>query len=548
MRHSLAAVALATLAGACSVGAPPGFAEGDRWVIPLIGPLEDQLLLVPALVNDKGPFVFAIDPDAPVSVIDEDVLNATGAHTGEGPRLLDESDTQRNRFYAEILSWQLGTLTVKGPMPAEVVGKGTFDADGRRIHGVIGRDIVADSLVFSFDRDAGVAVLSTQKAFSAPSKATALSYSKLQSQIENVETLPLPRRLVNATIGNAKVAMHVDLGATASQLRPRSWAKAGLVTSAASLTAVDEVGILHPIKEQGVASAVSVRDVTSKDVVFVPFVDKRWPDQDVEGALGLNFFKPYRVTVNWDSDKLYLWPRSGLQNVLQRISRWQSRTLAACKDAGCAKVTLIDPLAGRAPEMMPEKHPGVVASIVRDPSAKHLDLELLVAVTPAPGKGPLQWLVANLPAGTDRAMTHLSADYVGATLTVLDASPFPRACPAQGACVDRIPAPQAFAPDASAPQTLPASAVKRRAGEPMIVPDDETKVGLNGATLQASAKICVDATGKVEDVRMLASSGIASYDETIMRTIRSTWSYEPYLFEGKPIPFCTTQTFIYTQR
>lgn len=451
MRHSLAAAALATLAGACSVGAPPGFAEGDRWVIPLIGPLEDQLLLVPALVNDKGPFVFAIDPDAPVSVIDEDVLNATGAHTGEGPRLLDESDTQRNRFYAEILSWQLGTLTVKGPMPAEVVGKGTFDADGRRIHGVIGRDIVAESLVFTFDRDAGIAVLSTQKAFDAPDKAIALSYSKLQSRIENVETLPLPRRLVTATIGGANVAMHVDLGASTSQLRPRSWAKAGLVTSAASLTGVDEVGILHPIKEQGVASSVSVRDVTSKDVVFVPFVDKRWPDQDIEGTLGLDFFKPYRVTVNWDSDKLYLSPRSGLKEVPHRISRWQSSTLMGCKDPGCAKVTLIDPLAGHAPETMPEKHPGVVASIVRDPSAKRLDLELLVAVTPAPGKGPLQWLVANLPAGTDRAMTHLPADYVGATLTVLDASPFPRACPAQGACVDRIAAPQAFAPAPSAP-------------------------------------------------------------------------------------------------
>lgn len=49
---------------------------------------------------------------------------------------------------------QLGTLTVKGPKPAQIVGAGAFDAGGRRIHGVLGRDVIADSLVFSFERDA----------------------------------------------------------------------------------------------------------------------------------------------------------------------------------------------------------------------------------------------------------------------------------------------------------------------------------------------------------------------------------------------------------
>ena len=68
-----------------------------------------------------------------LSIIDEEVLAATKAATGEGPRMVDESDTERNKFYAEILSWQLGTLTVQGPKPAQIVGKGTFDADGRRI-------------------------------------------------------------------------------------------------------------------------------------------------------------------------------------------------------------------------------------------------------------------------------------------------------------------------------------------------------------------------------------------------------------------------------
>src|SRR5262245_53351907 len=202
------ALALAVALVGCTQGAPPGFSGGDQWVIPLIGPLEDGLLLVPAIVNDKGPFVFAIDPDAHVSIIDEDVLQATGAHTGEGPRMLDESDTQQTRFFAEILSWQVGDLTVRGPKPAQVVGKGTFDADGRRINGVLGRDVIADSLVFGFYRDSGIIVLSTQKKAKVPPGWTALGYSELKSNVMNAEVAPLPRRLLKANIAGQTFALH----------------------------------------------------------------------------------------------------------------------------------------------------------------------------------------------------------------------------------------------------------------------------------------------------------------------------------------------------
>ena len=61
-----------------------------------------------------------------------------------------------------------------------------------------------------------------------------------------------------------------------------------------------------------------------------------------------------------------------------------------------------------------------------------LDLEVLVAMTPADGKTPLKWLLVNLPANVERTMTHLSADYVGATATVLDAEPVPAHLPGAG--------------------------------------------------------------------------------------------------------------------
>ena len=426
------ALGLVLLVG-CTVGAPPGFSAGDSWTVPLVGPLEDGLLLVPALVNGKGPYVFMVDPDAHVSIVDQEVVNQTGARTGEGPHLLDETDTQQARYYAEILSWQLGSLTVQGPKPAQIVPAGSFDAGGRRIHGVIGKDIIADSLVFKFDRDAGVITLTTLKA--AKPVGTPVSYSLLRSRITNADVIPLSRKLVKAEVNGVPFAMHLDFGASASQLRARSWPKAKLTPTEGALVLVDEVGMPRDVKQESFADTVSLAGMTSTHVGVVPYDDKRWPDQDLEGTLGLSFFRPYTVTANWDSKTIYLQPRAEV-DVKTRIGRWQSKTLSGCENLACVKGSVIDPLASQPPESRPEKHPGVVVSFVRDASAAQLDLEAIVEIKPT--SGPTKWLLVNMPYGAERTMTHLSADYIGATLTVVDASPFPRQCPAQGGCVDII--------------------------------------------------------------------------------------------------------------
>jgi hypothetical protein len=555
---ALVALAGALALAACTAGPPPGFSGGDSWIIPLIGPLEDGPLLVPALVNDQGPFVFMIDPDAHVSIIDEDVLALTKAHTGEGPRLLDESDTERNKFYAEILSWKLGALTVQGPKPAQVVGKGTFDVDGRRVHGVIGRDIIADSLVFAIHRGDGIIVLSTQKAFKVPAGWTPIEYSKLQSRIPNVETLPLPRRLIEATIGGMRYPLHVDFGAVTSQLRPRAWERAKLVVADADIGLVDEVGILRRAKQVGRAD-VSIGTVTTKDVTFAPYVDKRWPDQDIEGALGLGFFKPYDVIVNWDRDTVYVRPRdeAKFQSFGARGGRWMSKALSACRDLACVKISAIDPLAGKPAEEMPKEHPGLVMSIVRDPSMKQFDLEVLIGVIPREDKPPLKWLVANLPFNTDRAMTHLSPDYLGATYKVLDVSPFPRPCPGKDACVDMLTPPYELARPKPGEDhdEVPATVLEgyRIDGSKMIVPDDTTKTDIAShgeppRQIVAAVRVCLDATGGIDQVALVQSSNFAAYDTKIVDTIRNTWRYKPYTVNGVPKSVCTHVTFIYTQK
>ena len=51
-------------------------------------------------------------------------------------------------------------VTVK-EKPAQILQPNSLDLEGRRIHGVIGRDILIDELVFSFDRDIGEVVLTS---------------------------------------------------------------------------------------------------------------------------------------------------------------------------------------------------------------------------------------------------------------------------------------------------------------------------------------------------------------------------------------------------
>ena len=442
-RRRYAALVVALASASCTSGPPPGFSDGDQWTIPLIAPLENGLLLVPALVNGKGPFVFAIDPDAQVSAVDQQVVTEADARTGEGPRLLDETDTERPRFYAEILEWQLGSLTVK-QKPAQLVPKGTFDTAGRRIHGLIGRDIIADSIVFAFDRELGLITLTTVKAFKPLPAATSISYELLSSRIPNAEVLPVSRKLITAAVNNAPFKLHVDFGMVASQLRTRSFSAAQMPPNSLSGDSgvIDEVGTVRTIQMQSSATKVSVAldSLFAKNVVFVPYGDRRWLEQDLEGTLGLDFFSQFAVAANWHDKRFYLSPRTPAA-LPARLSRWQSKTLAACATPGCVKITLIDPVANKPTEETQATHPGLVASVVREAVAQHMELEVLIAVQAAPGKPVLQWLVANFPAGTDRAMTHLHPDYLGATLTVVDASPFPRTCPVEGACVDRVAPP-----------------------------------------------------------------------------------------------------------
>ncbi|MBA3464202.1 MAG: hypothetical protein H0T46_29880 [Deltaproteobacteria bacterium] len=434
-RRHAAIVALALgLSSACTSGPPPGFVggTGEQWSIPLVGSLEHSLLLVPVTIDSKGPYLFAIDPDANITAVDEQIVKEGKFRTFQGPHLLDETDTQQIRFYAELSGIEMGSLIIER-RNVMIVKRHTYDRQGRRIMGILGRDVLADSLVFGFDRDQALVHLLTVKAFKPPVGAIRIPFQLVGGRIPNIQVQPVPRRLVTATIGTESFAMHVDLGEYLSTLRESLWDKARLAAAAVRSGSIDEVGMPHKIEKVASGQPVAVGGITMDKVLFAPYEDKRWSETDVAGTLALDFFRDYNVWLHWDDKAIYLVKRTPVP-LATRIARWDTGALEKCPNPGCVSVKLIDPMAGK--ELAPGAvHPGVVVSVTRDEPAGGMELEVTLE---ANGRPELPPLVVNMSPNGERVMEHLRGQWAGVTFTVVDASPFPRECRSATGCIDQI--------------------------------------------------------------------------------------------------------------
>jgi hypothetical protein len=437
-----ALLALCVLAG-CTVGAPPGFSSGDSWSAPLVGPLEGGPLLVPVKVHDKGPYLFLIDPDAPVSHVDEALASELELHSTIGGEYVDETDKARALRLAEVLRIQIGTLTVRNKT-FWVMGVGAFNHAGRQVRGVIGRDILADSLVFGFDRKRGMAYLATQKGFTSPEGGAVVDY-RLEKTRLATGFAAVSRRLTHATINGKQFTVHIDLGAVDSQLRESKWGEAGLVPVPLQRDLVDEAGTHRQTTTAAVGQNVALGGAQGGQVLFVPYEDRRWSDQILDGTIGLNFFSGTVVWLNFDDKRLYLSPEATGDLTKERIDRWGSAVLSACAVPACTTAKLLVPETAEAPPAaegeaavpapapVPAGQP--ILHIERSAEVKDLAFEVLIEAQSAEGvPAGLPHLLAIFPAGETTLTQALDDSFAGATFAVIDVDPFPRACAKPGAC------------------------------------------------------------------------------------------------------------------
>lgn len=405
---------LLALMGGCAMGAPPGFATpGDTWTVPLVDPLADGRLVVPVTIEGHGPYLFVIDRDSG-TIVDPEVIHDTGVRVEGRMRIDDYHDTTHAAFFAELTHVQIGTLEISLVPVAIVSRTHMFDEDGRRIAGILGKDFLADSVVFGFDRDRGIAWVQTQEAFHPPAGALRLETTKSTSAGTKVAYHPVLR---DAKVGNVAVDLHVDFSMVTSQLLRSRWETAGLKPIDWGLDVIDEAGTKRSYQQIGVAPRVTVGPVTREGVGFVAYEDQRLWYAHLDGTLGLDFFRPYKVASNWDHETIYLTPRDPEPaSRALRLARWGTQ-LPACPHPGCVDIALDDQTLHVRPD------PGVATP-----------LEVVLAATSASGHD-LPMLTLNLPPGSPAFDEKLDTPYLGAKVEVVDVSPFPRGCPQGGACV-----------------------------------------------------------------------------------------------------------------
>lgn len=379
---------------ACVLGAPPGFSPGESWTFPLVDPLAHEPLITPVMIGGKGPFLFIIDPDA-FTGIDVGFLSAIPAF-GNGPS------------YPPLSDVQIGSLHVDS-LPFIAREMHTFDTAGRRIAGVIGKELITSALVLGFDRDRGIAWLATPKHATIPAGARSLEYWEGPSPDR---TAPRDRGpYVTGAIDGREQNLHVDLGRTSNMLRTDRWD--GLVVHDEPRTIALERG--ERLETTRVATAKHVtagpsdHQIERFGVTFAPFVDSNYLAEERAATIGLDFFWDFAVAVSFDAHRIYVAPRTPVAPG-PRIARWE----LPCKHTGCATLAL----RGKDLEITPE----------------HAPVQLVLRATAHDGS-PLPALEVNLDSGAEHVAVALDDTYTDAVLEVTDVSPFPRTCADAKQCV-----------------------------------------------------------------------------------------------------------------
>jgi Aspartyl protease len=434
----LALAAVAAGSSSCVIGAPPGFSSGSRWTFPLVDPLDDGLLVTPVWVKGKGPYLFAIDPEANVSIIDERVAIEAGLVTDRGysTRLRGEDGERRIRFNAEVRDLQLGNLTIESRR-AIMVPHETLAATGRDIRGVLGRNVIADSLVFGFDRDRGIAWLQTASSFKPPPGATRIDY-----KVTRVAANKAAQALAHANIGGHDAVVELQLGSAISRLRPALVQALGIEGGGRTHIEFDATGARRTLSVSPTPVKVSLGGAVNDRVAVAPFVDRSEMvsnDMFDGGTLAQDFFAPFDVYASWSDHAFFLVPRDTTPQTQVRLGRWSD--LARCPHLGCVTAEIAAPqnppaaapadaTPGFAPPASTAPEPMSVLHVMRDPGAT-MALEVRMRAS-QPG---LPDLLVELPAGTPEVLAPVRGDLAGAHYDVVDASPFASPCPNPGGCV-----------------------------------------------------------------------------------------------------------------
>ena len=310
-------LAVAGLAGMCSCAAAPPlwYDTGDAvsWEIPLVAPLDGAPLIVPATIHGKGPYLFALEPDQPVSIIDRGVAQRLQLFSRNDSwiRLRTRDDQYVRRRPYEVLDFKAGELSVRNVLMYSARA-GTLRFRDVPLAGVLGADLLSRTIVIDVDRDRGVVRLTLTGHQLNPARAHRVAGRVHRSGIP-VRKVVVPVTIENAR-GKSDFELAVDLGAQSTSI----WTK-------------------HLPDQR---ARLDVGGARVDGVALAPFADRRVEQDDIDGLLGQDVLARYRVVVDQDKRVLWLGPRSPdlVAQTADRLSRWGD-AFARCRRVGCVEIT-----------------------------------------------------------------------------------------------------------------------------------------------------------------------------------------------------------------
>ncbi len=263
---------------------------------------ENPLLLIPATVDDRGPYTFILDTGAGASLLsprlaDELGVVATGSKEGTG------AAGKVTVALASLASLAIGEAR-RAPMPiaitAEVDRIGA--AVGARIDGDVGYDFLKHYRV-SIDYRRAIARL-VQGSYDVTAAAHPTRSEVVFRLASPVKPLVLVAALVD---GKGPYTFAVDTGASMTALSP-ALASALEIEAAENVSMTGAGGMLQAAVGRVASLAVGGAVLENLSVVVSDFLETigQAVGGRLDGVVGYNFLRRFRVTIDYPNSLLWL--------------------------------------------------------------------------------------------------------------------------------------------------------------------------------------------------------------------------------------------------
>lgn len=258
----------------------------------------NPLLLVPVQINGHGPYEFILDTGASMCLLTPEVAQAAGVFITASKKAQGAGGT------LDVSLGMLPSLELGGLQVHELQVGATDELQkigariGAKVDGNIGFNLLKD---FRVTIDYRTNQLRLERP-AEPARAVGMPF-----ELSAKKPLILLPANVN---GKGPFRFVLDTGASATVLSRRTAAAAGLQTGPAACDATGAGGNISTASARVGSITVGAQTLQNLDVIVVDFLEplSRVVGTQLDGIIGYNFLREFRVVIDYLNESLYLEP------------------------------------------------------------------------------------------------------------------------------------------------------------------------------------------------------------------------------------------------